>query len=247
MSEERISSALANALERLYQCFAPYQLGAHVEGCPCCVSPDEARALARVPLRDVTGQELLSFSFSALTTWGTESDLKHFLPRILELLTLDQLGTDAQIVFGKLPYTQWHLWPEAERKAIEVFAQAWFRAALVQPPHQLLGILESVGFAGLSVQPLLDHWIESVNSNAATELAKFTWSQAGSLNDGQVRFIWWKAGAHEVGHWLLSGGPAQFLELMVERELSHSQAGLWAQAFDVLSLLAQGPSATDEG
>jgi hypothetical protein len=81
MSEERISSALANALENLYQCFAPYQLAAHVEGCPCCVSPDEAKALARVPLRDATGQELLSFSFSALTTWGTEVDLKHFLYR----------------------------------------------------------------------------------------------------------------------------------------------------------------------
>jgi hypothetical protein len=232
--------ALSQSIEHLYRVFARYRLNAHVEGCPCCVSADSAKALARVPLRDATGDELSSFSFRALTTWGVEADFKHFLPRILELLTVDRLGTDAQIVFGKLPYTDWKQWPEREQQVIEHFAMQWFCTALDHSPHQLLAIVESAGLVGMSVTPMLSAWIATPRLAAANVLADFAWQHAASLHQGHVRFVWWKHGEQEIGQWLVSGAPAKFLEAMVELYGNEPSASSWAQSYDLLIILAPG-------
>ena len=89
---------LEGAIAALYDAFASYGLADVVEGCPCCVSAEDQARLRSKPLRLLIDGDLGGFAFSALSTWGTLHDLKHFLPRILELVANGTLRIDLQQV-----------------------------------------------------------------------------------------------------------------------------------------------------
>ena len=105
--------------------FAAYPLAPHVDGCPHCVLEADHSALHSVKLRALSAVQLERFAFKALTTWGSLEDLKHFLPRMLELLPHD-LGTrvDAPILLGKLARGAWSSWPAEEVIALRRYLDA---------------------------------------------------------------------------------------------------------------------------
>lgn len=149
------------AIERLYATFACYRRPAIVDGCPCCVSAvDQTRLHAR-PLRELDDAELRRYAFKCLTTWGTVNDLRHFLPRILELVAAGALTVDPQVVFGKLEYGEWERWPEVEREAILGFLDAWFEQHL-ETGERLDEVLSSIHRTGLALVP----WLARVEHQA---------------------------------------------------------------------------------
>ena len=79
--------ALAAALERLYLVFRSYGLKPHIEGCPCCVYDEDQDRVRSRSLRALTAEDFDTYASKALTTWGDADDLRHFLPRLLELVT----------------------------------------------------------------------------------------------------------------------------------------------------------------
>lgn len=109
------------AIEHLYETFGSYRASA-VAGCPCCVSAEEQARLHAKRLRQLSEEDLGSYAFSALNTWGTVTDLKHFLPRILELKAMGEMRTNLQAIYGK--FVQEGVWPEVERRALERFTRA---------------------------------------------------------------------------------------------------------------------------
>ena len=156
MSGEPPRASLEDAIERLYGVFARYRRPAVVEGCPCCVgAADQAKLHAR-PLRALGEEELRRYAFKALTTWGTEDDLRHFLPRILELVASSGLGVDPQTVLGKLAYGHWERWPEDERAAIRAFLDAWLEETLERGcGWTLIDVVSSIRRTGGELAPLL--------------------------------------------------------------------------------------------
>jgi hypothetical protein len=168
VSGEPPRSSLDAAIERLYVVFARYGRPAVVAGCPCCVgAADQARLHAR-PLRALGEEELRRYAFKALTTWGTEDDLRHFLPRILELVARDGLGVDPQTVLGKLAYGHWERWPEDERVAIRAFLDAWLDETLRTDRGELGAVLSSTRQTGGELAPLLARVeLEAARSPAA--------------------------------------------------------------------------------
>jgi len=117
---------LASTIVDLYATFARYRRNQHVLGCPCCVTGEEQDRLVEHRLADVPAEALEPFAFAALYTWGTLNDFKHFLPRILELEAEGTLGTDLQVVYGKLVHEEEGPWPDAERRALERFTRSFF-------------------------------------------------------------------------------------------------------------------------
>lgn len=67
-----------------------------------------------------------------MTTFGDMDDLKHFLPRILELHALDYDGAhyELDVILGKLNYARWNTWPDAEIHAIQAFVNSWLKALI---------------------------------------------------------------------------------------------------------------------
>ncbi|EFH85170.1 hypothetical protein [Ktedonobacter racemifer] len=77
---------LQETIEHIYTTFSSYLLHHPVEGCPHCISHEDQERIASKPLRELTEEDLRRYTLKALTTWGDVNDLKHFLPRMLELV-----------------------------------------------------------------------------------------------------------------------------------------------------------------
>ena len=121
-----MSEELSSAVERLYQCFSFYPCRPTIEGCPCCVSNTDKEKIHSKQLRQLDGDDLSRYAAKAMTTRGGVEDFKHFLPRIFELVAIEDPGIDLFSVAGKLEYGQWENWPELEREAIIAFLYAWW-------------------------------------------------------------------------------------------------------------------------
>ena len=135
MSAPDPQGRLAEAVEGLYDVFSRYPLVPRVGGCPCCVSDSDEALLHSKPLRELTADDLWRYAFKALSTWGTEEDFKHFLPRLFELVAA---GTtiDEQL-FHKLVYARppWRQWPVQEQQAIEDYLDALWSYRLSLSPE----------------------------------------------------------------------------------------------------------------
>src|SRR5690348_8193737 len=77
----------ARAVEHLYSVFKRYPLRTTVTGCPHCVFPTDNDRLHSKPLEKLTAHDLVKYAQKAVTTWGGVDDLRHFFPRLAELLT----------------------------------------------------------------------------------------------------------------------------------------------------------------
>ena len=119
-------SALGQSIERLYQVFAKYRTPSVIDGCPCCVSKSDEAALHSKALRYLDDTDISRYAFKAMTTWGSVADFKHYLPRILELLSTTDFIVDTFVVLGKLDYGKWRTWEANEIAAIEKFLLAWW-------------------------------------------------------------------------------------------------------------------------
>lgn len=120
---------LARAIDALYATFEPYTLKDRVDFCPHCELDASERQLHIRPLRDMTWADLWAYCPKAVTTFGDEFDLRHFLPRILELYVGDHRGAPCClfVTFGKLDQAGWTDWPAGEVTAVREFLAAWRR------------------------------------------------------------------------------------------------------------------------
>lgn len=125
---------LGEAVEGLYRAFRGYAPSRHVQGCDCCVSPDDQRRLRSKPLRSLEAEDLTRFAFKAMTTWGTVEDYKHHLPRILELAATREgrgsPGLDYDVILGKLSHGGLASWPTLEQQALAAYWHAALRSTL---------------------------------------------------------------------------------------------------------------------
>jgi hypothetical protein len=175
---------LHEAVEGLYDTFSRYKLAQHVEGCPCCVTEADGAMIHSAPLRQLGAEKLSEFAHSSMTTWGSVDDLRHFLPRLFELVANheDRRLVDLEILFGKLAYGHWKTWPTAEQQAIVQFLHAMWRSVLSrfpQPDRNVDAYLCAIGQAEDDIRMYLDEWNVAGSAPAACNFASFVhWNTA---------------------------------------------------------------------
>jgi hypothetical protein len=146
-------------IEDVYRVFARYPRPERVRGCQHCVTEDDQRDLLGAPLRELDAELLRRFAHKALNTWGDVDDLRHFLPRLLEL----SLRGDGDLhgLFAKLGQAGWTAWPQDERDAIRSCLGLWWEHGLSGdesvwgPADTPLGTLAE---AGDDLAPYLESW-----------------------------------------------------------------------------------------
>jgi hypothetical protein len=176
--------ALDAAVEGLYRAFAD-ELHGPVCGCPHCTSPADDQQLGAKPLRQLTGNDLGRFAYKAVTTLGTVQDLKHFLPRLLEIAAHEGAvgGTDFEIMMGKLSYARWTDWTHAHRVAIGEYLIAMWRHMLSVFPSSLDAdaCLCGIGQVVDDLAPFLNAWRLDASVPAVRHLADFIGSNLQTL------------------------------------------------------------------
>jgi hypothetical protein len=202
---------IADATERLYTAFARYPLVDHVLGCPCCVNPKDNHDLHAAPLRHLTPAHLEHYASSALLTWGTIHDFKHFLPRLLELTTGGHsIGhTDLEVIYSKLAEAEWNTWPDPERNAVDDFLRAnWLLTLSTFPPpdEDIDSLLCALGSAIDDLTPYLQIW-QCGTPTAFRHLAHFLCERGPSHSNNRLRNSFWqdrRDQMHQVLTWLRS-------------------------------------------
>lgn len=186
-----------NPVDELYRVFKPYRLGPGFSGCPCCVTVKDCQDLAAIPLRELTIPNVDRYVFKSLSTWGTVSEFKHFLPRLLELAWDGFLDFQwPEVLLSKLKHGDWPTWPVVERNAITGYLNAFWLHHLHtsdDPPtcervRTVLGGLAQTD--GESFTPYLKMWSEQTALTPALQLASFVDSEACQImTDGTV-MLW---------------------------------------------------------
>lgn len=238
------TASTERAIRELYRVFAPYRISSHPTGCPCCVRAGDAAVLFSRPLERLTADDLWRFSRKVLTTWGDDRDLKHFLPRMLELLVED-FGTpcDIGVVLGKLRLAEWPTWPAVERAAVDGFIQAVWVLCL-RDERAVCSVAEwlcAFGCAGCGMEPFLSEWENCRWGPGYSGLRDFIDSETRplirhrSLGNG----FWGDApeARSVVAGWLLSPATVARLTMIFEETLTSDYSDELALLIDRLTLL----------
>ena len=221
---------LSEAIERLYVAFASRPRRESIDGCPHCVDTEDQARLARVPLRQLSSDQLSRFAFKAMTTWGEPQDYAHFLPRILELSVFGgELGLNLKFVAQKLSYGHWKSWPQHEQQAIrEVYETAWRDELLSEPRRgRTSDLLDALFVLFGELSPFLAEWEADGSLNSALRLAEVLdehWADLakhGYLQRGPP-----------IGHWLMEPARKRFLEATFEQQFGTKHADVLAKAID---------------
>jgi hypothetical protein len=128
-----MTEALAAAVEAAYRTFARYRIGRRLAVCTCnvCVSEENERALATLPLRQIPAGLLAEYTNSAHETppGSQEADeFRYFLPRYFEVMALGEapcnMGFD--ICLRRLKQSRFReAWRADEVAAIDAFFDAF--------------------------------------------------------------------------------------------------------------------------
>lgn len=253
MTDERPNTAsdprqgLSAAVDVLYAAFARYKFHHPLTGCPHCTSADDDRLVRSKPLHQLEPACLERFAFKALTTLGTLEDLKHFLPRMLELAGRDGDvgGTPFEVVLGKLDYGKWGSWPQREREAVRAYLTALWDHVLGTFPCPLEAdtCLCGIGQAEDDLLPYLSRWRANESEAAVRHLAEFIDGNSHRLlKSGRLANAFWQGRddqMRQVMDWLLDPATGQRLERAFFRFGDAEVAGELSQAVERLDWVRQ--------
>lgn len=229
----------AEPFTTLYAAFARYPLHAQVAGCPCCVGDADQRRIRSRPLRLLSGADLGRYAFKAVSTWGDADDLRHFLPRMLELLaTGDADMPSAEIVLDKLAMADWCAWPPAERQAVRRCLMWLWEQALAGGRADLW--LCAIAQAEDVLQPYLARWEEDVGGAAGLGLHGFIAQNLGALQRGGLINAFWPARPRQQAEaiaWLRGQGLRERLYAAFAADIASPQADTIAECVDMLDML----------
>lgn len=173
--EKNLKMSLESAIEQLYDVFSTYPLasGLRDRSCECCVTDEEISELTRSPLKDITIEGIGHFMRSAVTTYGDENDLKHFIPRIIELFQDKEYNlADDFLTFEKLNYCNWQNWELKEIDAIQTYLKELWKDCLLKNSPISMDVFQLVNnYCGLQIA--LELWGKTSNKKSMAFLIEY--------------------------------------------------------------------------
>lgn len=173
------TDALAAASQALYQSFAGYRSpSVALDACvTCCMDADLEREMRRLPLRSLTEHHFYQYNDAAKSVVQPADEIKYLAPRMLELLAQGaRLHHSTELYLDRLGRCEPGSFSSQESAALQAFARAFFALGLEQwaepdtsvfQGEEAFSFLLMWDYAGVPLQPLLDHWL-TCDSESAT-------------------------------------------------------------------------------
>lgn len=153
---------IAPVLQQAYDIFASYKTTLPLDVCTeCCMKPEGAAKLAGMKVREIPADLLMTYNDGAKPEKTGVDEIKHFLPRYLELISNYEFPTrSTELALTRLYPFDRNQWPEEEYRLLTEFRDAFFRQSLSLYPlpsfnDRMDTLLIMFHKAGLPVEPLL--------------------------------------------------------------------------------------------
>jgi hypothetical protein len=189
------SSALLSALDAVYGAFSGYPRPTRLEASPTRDPAKILSTLSSASLRDLEGEQIGPYSGWVLTTVGSITDYKHFLPRILEqaVRAPEWMGTQPPVIASRLKMAEWRTWPQSEQQAVTALFLAALRDSIHGHPDDgsdASAWLCAVASLGEDLEIVLQEWLNEASGNALLQMAKLATelSSLGSLDPTEQIF-----------------------------------------------------------
>ena len=153
-------------IQEAYALFGAYKAILPLDVCTdCCMDPGDAALLASLPVHEIPHDLLMEYNDEASTGKTPAAEIKHFLPRYLELIaTFEFPSHSAELSLERLNPTLEEEWSAVELDFLTRFTTAFWKTCLAAYPlpayESIDAILVMVWRSGLEVTDLLDQWQE---------------------------------------------------------------------------------------
>ena len=165
---------LIEIINRSYTLFSKYKTTRPLDVCTqeCCMSVEDEGRLASLPVREIPKDLLEKYNDSAKPEKTRVEEIKHFLPRYLELIWKFDFPThSSELSFSRLVPFDKTEWTESELRLLEQFSKEFFLHCLAVYPFPSFGdsidsILIMFWRAGFEIEDLLEAWESKKNKES---------------------------------------------------------------------------------
>ena len=145
-----------------------------MDSCPCCVDDTHKQQLSAAPLRELTEEQLDTYTWKAMTTWGEVDDFKHFLPRIFELMAMSDFTADLTIL-NKLHYAKWDKWDVQEKESVISFLTALWHYNTISKEYFNKELFVEAVKRSNNINLLLNNWVVSTDNTSTRNFVNFVY------------------------------------------------------------------------
>lgn len=173
-----LTSAMLTLVEHAYRLFQRYKTPEHFNLCmPCCVNVEEEKSLRTIPVSTMPRKLIWLFNTNLLSKQNNKSEIAYLLPRILELVALnEEIHFCKELSLKCIATIPYELWLPEEQQLLNDFAIQYLNDQFVQTEQkqQILAldkILIMFGLAGINLLPLLDYIAKTENFYIISSIA----------------------------------------------------------------------------
>ncbi|WP_344050082.1 hypothetical protein [Planotetraspora silvatica] len=195
-------------MDALYAAFSRYPLPAKADVCDHCVPAELVRAARAAPLRMLSASALEPYVWNGLFTWGDIEEFKHYLPRLLDLLIIEEFGALHASSLMLRVGVRWRRWRKIEQEAVIATVSSWWRHTLNGYPRDVdvMTLIEIIGDSlELDLAPYLAEWESNSTEAAARHMAWFMHDFTVSVAHDTEWFVL-------LDNWIRGPAPAAILE-----------------------------------
>tara|TARA_B100000809_G_scaffold238112_1_gene258576 strand:+ start:97 stop:858 length:762 start_codon:yes stop_codon:yes gene_type:complete len=177
-----MKKSLDDIINDAYQLFSCYSVKQPLDACTnCCITKEQESKLASLRVKDIPFQLLYDYNVAAKATNPDINELKHFLPRILELTSkFEFISHSIEVIFTQFDSFKPEQWTIEEKELIQSFGESFFRKCLKLFPlpemEQIDSILIMLYKTGIDVQKLFDIWTKELNQTSLLHFNNLLWN-----------------------------------------------------------------------
>ncbi|UYZ84865.1 hypothetical protein MTZ49_04675 [Entomomonas sp. E2T0] len=187
MDWSKLSDAMQQIIKKAYAIFSVYTAPEHFNVCTaCCVSLEEEKALRTLPLSLLPRQLIYSYNVSAKSQQNNKSEVAYLLPRILELIALDEdIHHSTELNLTWLFTVSHELWTDQEKDLLAEFALQYLKDKFQQAEqNQKIVMIDEILImfcsASINIEPLLDYMAQHSNFYIIASIAfLISWNKGG--------------------------------------------------------------------
>lgn len=157
---------MKETVEKAYELFSKYRADRPLDVCTdeCCMKVEDEGLLASLPVRQIPVDLLRVYNDSAKPDKTRIEEVKHFLPRYLDLISEFNFPTHStELSFSRLTPFDKSEWTETELEILEIYSKEFFRKCLNTYPipsfnDRIENIIVMFWRADFQIDKLLEIW-----------------------------------------------------------------------------------------